>query len=62
MHITQVSYGKTINIGNYQSIRVEFTADIRVDESPKLALNELKRILEAAEVEIREANSPKVPR
>lgn len=28
MKITQITYGETINLGNYQSARVDFTADI----------------------------------
>jgi hypothetical protein len=55
MKITKVSYGKTINIGNYQSIRVEFTGDTE-DEHWAEALETLKEIVRLAEVDILKEN------
>lgn len=40
--ITSVSYGKTINMGNYESVRLDLTARVDDGESWKDVLDELK--------------------
>lgn len=55
MKIIQISYGKTINIGNYQSIRVEFTADTEEQHWAE-ALDSLKEVVRLAEVDILKEN------
>lgn len=56
MNITQVSYGKTINIGNYQSIRIEFRADLLPGESLTETIERLKKILDKEETLILREN------
>jgi len=56
MNITQVSYGKTINIGNYQSIRIEFRADLLPGESLAETIERLKKILDKEETLILREN------
>jgi hypothetical protein len=60
MKITSITYGKTINIGNYQSIRVDFTAQVDEGELPSYVLHELKIRLNADEQTILKENP--VPR
>jgi hypothetical protein len=59
MKIIQISYGKTINIGNYQSIRLEYTASVDPGDLPDKVLEDLKDILTDAENEIKLENPPK---
>ena len=59
MNISKVTLGKTINIGNFQSIRVEFTADVEPNETHIEALTHLKRILDNAEFDIKKELSVK---
>ena len=59
MKITSITYGKTINIGNYQSIRVDFTADISPEnETVEGALQDLKFLVHTAEQNILRENPP----
>lgn len=55
MKIKEISYGKTINVGNYQSVRVEFTADTEEQHWAE-ALDTLKEIVRLAEVDILKEN------
>ena len=71
MKITQITYGKTINIGNYQSIRVDFTADVdppTINKSTGASqpgddadgvLELLKQIVKASEEKILRENNVK---
>lgn len=54
--ITQITYGKTVNIGNYQSIRVDFTADVEPGENPSDVLIGLKGHVRDAEITILREN------
>ena len=59
MKITSISYGKTINIGNYQSVRVELSADVDEHiESYRDVLSQLRGLLQNEETQIRLENSP----
>lgn len=40
--ITQVSYGLTVNIGNYENVRFDLTAKVAEDESWKEVLDALR--------------------
>jgi len=42
MKITKVNYGRTINMGNYESVRIDLTADIEEGENWREALETLK--------------------
>lgn len=59
MKITGISYGKTINIGNYQSIRVEFTASVDPDEYADVVLATLKEVVKQTEEKILQENKTK---
>lgn len=59
MNISRISYGKTINIGNYQSIRVEFTADLTGDDDHITTLQHLKKITANAEEDVKKENGVK---
>lgn len=41
-NIIQVSYGRTVNIGNYQSVRFDFVARVDNDEDWRDIYEELK--------------------
>lgn len=56
MKIKQVSYGKTINIGNYQSIRVEFTCELAPDETASDGLEYVREHVRQAEVVVLREN------
>lgn len=43
--ITSVSYGKTINIGNYESIRIDLTASVHKMENWQDVLTHLKGLM-----------------
>jgi hydrogenase maturation factor len=53
MKIKTISYGMTINLGNYESVRVDFAAEVDNEESPQEVLNELKKIAKFEEAKIR---------
>ena len=53
MRISRISLGKTMNVGNYQDIRLEYTADVSHDEDHEEALRTLKDILQSSETKIR---------
>jgi hypothetical protein len=40
--IKRVSYGRTINMGNYESVRLDLVADVPADERWQDVLDELK--------------------
>ena len=42
IQITQVNYGRTINMGNYESVRLDLTAKVNQGEDYKQVLEELK--------------------
>lgn len=58
MKITKVSYGKTCNIGNYQSIRIEMESDVGLEEDHNDVLTYLKHCLGIAEEQVRTENKP----
>lgn len=60
MKITQITYGKTINIGNYQSVRVDFTVDVREQDgdTEESCLASLKYLVRNAEIDILRENQP----
>ena len=59
MNISKVTLGKTVNIGNYQSIRVEFTAELQGNDKHIDALEHLKRIVANAEDDIKKEQGVK---
>jgi len=42
LRITKVNYGKTVNIGDYESVRLELTADVGPDEDWRDVLQRLR--------------------
>lgn len=52
--ITSVSYGRTLNIGNYETVRLDLTAEVADDQRWIDVLNELRRKLQLLEPKIRE--------
>lgn len=53
MFITNISYRRTFNLGNYESETIELSADIDIDESVDDAMEKLK-----VKVHAFSANSP----
>lgn len=41
--ITQVSFGLTVNVGNYENVRFELTAKVAPDEDWRDVLDSLRR-------------------
>jgi hypothetical protein len=41
--ITQVSYGQTVNIGNFETVRFDLTAPVALDEDWRDVLESLRR-------------------
>lgn len=41
--LTQVSYGHTVNIGNYETVRFDLTAQVAPDENWRDVLESLRR-------------------
>lgn len=42
LRITKVNYGKTVNIGDYESVRLELAADVGPDEDWRDVLQRLR--------------------
>jgi hypothetical protein len=53
MKITQITLGRTINVGNYESVRFELTADVDPDDGYALDIAKLKDMLAIQEAQIR---------
>lgn len=45
MKVTEVSFGITVNLGNYESARFDATARVADDESPDEAMRMLKQFI-----------------
>ena len=41
MKIISVEYSKTFNMGNYESVKIGYTAELNDNESPQTAIEEL---------------------
>ena len=41
MKVNEVSYGRTFNLGNYESLRVEMKASVDEGEDPKVVAGQL---------------------
>jgi hypothetical protein len=41
--ITAVSYGRTVNMGNYESVRFDLTAEVREDQDWYEVLDDLRK-------------------
>lgn len=52
MQITEISYGITINLGNYESARVDITARVDEDDIPGNVLEDLKEFCREQEKRI----------
>ena len=58
MKIISITFGKTINIGNYQSVRVDFTGNLDDAETVDQGLIELKSLVAFEEQRILRENPP----
>ena len=60
MEVKTITYQRVKNLGNYESERIEMTAEIYEDESPAEAAENLKEIvLEALDIDVNpEENEP----
>lgn len=47
MKIITVTYGRTVNLGNYESARLDATAEVERGETPEDALGRLREWIEA---------------
>lgn len=63
MQIITVSYGKTVNLGNYESARLDATAQVESGETPEDALSKLKTWVEGqAEQATQQIRKPAEPK
>lgn len=53
MKITAITLGRTINVGNYESVRLDLHAVLEEDESLKHALEKLKDEIDSQESKLR---------
>jgi hypothetical protein len=51
--ITKITYGRTVNIGNFENVRFDFTAEVPPEEDYRRVLGELKRLADREEARIR---------
>ncbi len=51
--ITQVTYGRTINIGYYETVRFDLTAQVPEGENYRRVLNQLKDLADIEEERLR---------
>ena len=56
MKVDKITYGKTINIGNYQSIKVEITLQAEDGELSAVIYEKAKKFVELKEKEILKEN------
>lgn len=54
LRISQVHYGKTVNIGDYESVRLELTADVGPEEDWKEVLQRLRTTIAKIEPRFKE--------
>lgn len=54
LKITEISYGKTLNIGEFESIHLRLTADVNADEDWKEVLQRLRVTIAKLEPRLRE--------
>ena len=54
MKITEISYGLTVNLGNYESARIDMTALVG-DENVEAAMEELKAAVRREAVKVKGA-------
>jgi hypothetical protein len=53
MKITQITLGRTINVGNYESVRIDLTADVEPEDGYAINIAKLKDMLAIQEAQIR---------
>ena len=53
MKIVRITLGRTVNVGNYENVRFDLTADVDPDETPEQATKLLKKEVDAAEAKLR---------
>lgn len=53
--ITSVSYGRTINMGNYESVRVDLTATVAASDDWRDVLEDLKGEMLKQEKQVKKA-------
>ena len=60
MKVTKLSYGLTINLGNYQSARLDVEVEVLPNEDPNLVLHSLRANVnaEAAAIKLDLKNNP----
>lgn len=56
--IIQVSWGKTVNIGNYENIRLDLTARVNRGQDWREVLKALRHLVREQEIAIREKRRP----
>lgn len=52
--ITEVSWGKTVNIGNFENVRLDLTARVNTGQDWKEVLRAIRHIVRDYETAIRE--------
>jgi hypothetical protein len=53
MKITEITMGRTINVGNYESVRIDLTAEVVEGDEFALVITQLKAMLAIQEAQIR---------
>lgn len=52
--ITSVTFGRTINVGNFENVRIEYRADVKPGQDAGEVMKALKRIANAEEERVRD--------
>ena len=53
LKIKDVSYGRTLNVGDYETVRIEFSAAVDPGQSYQEVLDQLKDVMDTEETIIR---------
>lgn len=53
IEIIEITYGRTVNVGNYENVRIDFKARVRANQTPDYVYKALKKMCEEKEAEIR---------
>lgn len=54
LNISRISYGKTVNIGDFETVRLELTAEIAPDEDWREVLQRLRTTIAKMEPRFRQ--------
>ena len=53
IEVIEITYGRTVNVGNYENVRIDFKARVRENQTPDYVYKALKKLCDEKEKEIR---------